>query len=110
MQGEQIALLACLTKGGRRSIFPDIATITPEAAELDVIAMRRAAVLEDQHQFMTTALEGTHAAVVLGPSPRRHHKVTIFDPTQAADVPAIGTLYGGSASTIAARFCPTSSV
>src|SRR5271155_2949611 len=50
MEREQVALLAAPAEGVDPRIAPDVAAVTPELPQLDVVAMRAAAALEDQHQ------------------------------------------------------------
>src|SRR5271154_5128030 len=67
MEREQVALLAAPAEGVAPRIAPDVAAVAPELAELDVVAMRAAAALEDQHQLMLAAVERAHPGVVLDP-------------------------------------------
>src|SRR3989442_863882 len=47
--------------------LPDIGAVAPEAAELDIVAMRLLAVAEHEDELMPRAVERTHAAVALDP-------------------------------------------
>src|SRR5689334_20672650 len=62
----QIAFLAW-DKGVGPGVIPDIAAVAPEAAELDVVAVPAAAVLEDKDELVPAAIERAHPGVVLDP-------------------------------------------
>src|ERR1700737_4781964 len=47
--------------------MPDIAAVAAELAELDVVAVRSAALLEDQAELVLAAIERAHAGIVLDP-------------------------------------------
>src|ERR1700732_4751270 len=47
--------------------MPDIAAVAAELAELDVVAVRSAALLEDKDELVLAAIERAHAGIVLDP-------------------------------------------
>src|SRR6202022_4340552 len=47
--------------------MPDIAAVAAELAELDVVAVRSAALLKDQDELVLAAIERAHAGIVLDP-------------------------------------------
>ena len=49
------------------AILPDIGAVAAMLAELKAVDMRSRAILEGEDQFMPGAIEGPHAAIVLGP-------------------------------------------
>ena len=49
------------------AVLPDVGAVAAVLAELEAVDVRRRAVLEDEDQLMPGAVEGPHAAVVLGP-------------------------------------------
>src|SRR5204862_6210501 len=67
VQRRQIALLAASDKGLGPGVLPDIAAVAPEAAELDVVAVTAAAVLEDKDELVLAAIERAHPGIVLDP-------------------------------------------
>src|SRR5271155_1384118 len=56
MERQQVAFFAATAEGIDSRIVPDVAAVAPELAELDVVAMRAGAALENQHQFVLTAI------------------------------------------------------
>ena len=48
-------------------MLPDIGAVAPGLAELEIVDVRRRAVLEGENQLMARAVERAHAAVVLVP-------------------------------------------
>ena len=65
VQCEQVAFLA--RRAGTR-IVPDVGAIASILAELDIVALRCAAVLEHENEFVAAAIEGSHAGVVFDPN------------------------------------------
>src|SRR5690349_6162116 len=49
------------------AVLPDIGPVSSVLAQLKRVDMRSSAVLEGKHQFVPGAVEGPHAAIVLGP-------------------------------------------
>src|ERR1700738_1629931 len=47
--------------------MPDIAAVAAELAELDVVAVRSAALLEDKDELVLAAVQRTHTGIVLDP-------------------------------------------
>ena len=47
--------------------MPDIAAIAAKLTELDVVAMRCGALLEDKDELVLAAIERAHPCIVLGP-------------------------------------------
>src|SRR5215469_10987457 len=47
--------------------MPDIAAIATKLTELDVVAMRCGALLEDENKLVLTAIKRAHPCIVLGP-------------------------------------------
>jgi hypothetical protein len=47
--------------------MPDIAAVTAKLAELDVVAMRSAALFEDEDELVLAAVERAHTGIVLDP-------------------------------------------
>src|SRR5438046_7308131 len=68
MQGQEIALGAAASEGVGSGVVPHIAAVAPEPAELDVVAMLAATLLEDKDELVLAAIERTHAGIVLGPN------------------------------------------
>src|SRR5580692_11493753 len=67
VERQEIALLAAAGEGVGPGIAPDIAPVAPELAELDVVAVPTAAVLEHEDKFVLAAVERAHPAIVLDP-------------------------------------------
>ena len=68
VQIQQIALLPMAGEGVGAGIMPHIAAVAPKPAELDVVAVRGAALLEDKHELVPAAVERSHPAVVFDPN------------------------------------------
>jgi hypothetical protein len=64
---QQIALGAAAGEGVGSGIIPDIAAVAAELAELDIIAVSVASVLEDKDELVLAAVERAHAGIVLDP-------------------------------------------
>ena len=47
--------------------MPDIAAVAAELAELDIVSMSVAAVLEDKDELVLAAIERSHPSIVLDP-------------------------------------------
>ena len=47
--------------------MPDIAAVAAELAELDVVAVRSAALLEDKDELVLAAVERAHTGIIFGP-------------------------------------------
>jgi len=67
VQGQEIALATAAGKGIGAGIVPHIAAVAPKPAELDIVAVRAAALLEDQDELVLAAIERAHAGIVLDP-------------------------------------------
>src|SRR5690348_12379397 len=67
MQRQQISLFTAATKAVHGGVFPDIGSVAPIAAELDVVAVFSVPALEHEHQLMARTIERAHAAVRLNP-------------------------------------------
>ena len=67
MERQQIALLAAAGEGVGSGIAPHIAAISAILAELDVVAVPAATVLEHKHKLVLAAVERAHPAIVLDP-------------------------------------------
>jgi hypothetical protein len=67
MERQEIALLAAAGEGVGSGIAPHIAAISAILAELDVVAVPAAAVLEHKHKLVLAAVERAHPAIVLDP-------------------------------------------
>src|SRR6516162_8695249 len=67
VQGQEIALLAAAGEGISAGITPDIAAMTAKPTELDIVAVRTAALLKDQDELVLAAIERAHAGIVLDP-------------------------------------------
>jgi hypothetical protein len=68
VQRQQIALRCRAGEGVGPGIAPDIAAVAAELAELDVVAVRPAALFEDEDELVLAAVERAHAGVVLDPN------------------------------------------
>src|ERR1700730_9106984 len=64
MKREQVAFVAGRTRTG---IDPDVRAISTLLTVLCIVTMRCEAILEDENQFVTAAIEASHAGMVLGP-------------------------------------------
>src|SRR5215471_3107124 len=67
MQRREIALRAASAKGIAARVPPDIAAVTPKAAELDIVAVLVAALLEDKDELVLAAVERAHPGIVFDP-------------------------------------------
>src|SRR5205823_7855007 len=65
---QQIAFLGAASEGVDPGISPNIAAVAAELAELNVVAVGSAALLEDQDELVLAAVERAHPAVVLDPN------------------------------------------
>ncbi len=63
VQRKQVAFLGATAHGVGARIVPDIASITAEATELNVVAMGCVSILEDEYKLVLTAIERAHAGV-----------------------------------------------
>src|SRR5258708_3507159 len=48
-------------------VLPDVGPVAAKTAELDIVDVRRASILEDEDQLMPRPIERTHAPVAFGP-------------------------------------------
>src|SRR6202045_2364308 len=67
MQRRQITLLAAAGEGVGPGVSPDVAAVTAELAELDIIAMRVTPLFKHEDKLVLAAVERAHAAIVLDP-------------------------------------------
>src|SRR4029077_9597174 len=67
VQCREIAFLAAAGEGVDPGIMPDIAAVAAELAELDVVAVRSDALLEDKDELVLAAVHRTHTGIILGP-------------------------------------------
>ena len=67
MQRQQIALGASAREGVNPGIAPHVGPIAPEAAELDVVAVRALAEFEHEDKLMSGTVQRTHPAIILDP-------------------------------------------
>src|SRR5216683_7179591 len=67
MECEQIPFFTLTGERRRSRVAPDVTPVAPVLAQLNVISMDSAAVLEHEDEFVLAAIERSHAAVILGP-------------------------------------------
>ena len=67
MQRQEIALATAAGEGIGTGITPHIAAVAPVPAELDIVGVRAAVLLENQDELVLAAIERAHAGIVLDP-------------------------------------------
>src|SRR5438270_209425 len=67
VQCQEITLRAAAGEGIGAGVIPHIAAVAPKPAELDIVAVRPAALFEDQDELVLAAIERAHAGIVLDP-------------------------------------------
>src|SRR5476649_2682343 len=67
VQRQQVTLLGGASEAIQPGVVPHVAAVAAKPAEGDVVAVRRLAMLVDEHQLMLAAVEGAHDGVLLHP-------------------------------------------
>src|SRR3984893_5740459 len=67
MQRRQVALLAAAGEGVGSGVSPDIAAVTAELAELDIVAVRLTPLFKHKDKLVVAAVERAHPGIVLDP-------------------------------------------
>jgi hypothetical protein len=75
MESQEIPLASLLVERVHAGIFPDIGSVAPELAELDIIAVGSLAIPKDEDELMARSVEGTHATVVFDPDTQVEQRV-----------------------------------